>query len=64
LASTTYKWITITTGPMRRSHNQNSKREHPEYTIANIATFVPYSDYFIWVFLKPLVVIFFLYLTL
>jgi len=60
----TYKWSTDTTEPMRRSHNPNSKREHPEYKTANIATFVPYSGYFIWVFLKPLGVIFFMSLTL
>jgi len=46
----TYKWITDTTEPMGRSHNPNSKQEHPEYKIANIATFVPYSGYFICVF--------------
>ena len=37
----TYKWITDTTEPMGRSHNPNSKLEHPEYKIANIATFFP-----------------------
>ena len=59
-----YKWSTDTTEPVRKSHNPNSNPEPPEHKTPNIATFAQLSEYFKWVFLNTLCVIFFVSLTL